>query len=54
MFGNDMTFVDVLFVFAVAIFVEVIISTGKPSAPGFIFCLAGSFLGYFLVETLFP
>ena len=49
-----MTFVDVLFVFAVAIFVEVIISPGKPSASGFIFCLVGAFTGYFLAETLFP
>ena len=49
-----MTFFDVLIVFAVALFVEVIISPGKPSASGFIICLAGSFLGYFLVETLFP
>ena len=49
-----MTFVDVLFVFAVALFVEIITSQGKPTASGFIFCLVGAFFGYFLKETLFP
>ena len=49
-----MTFVDVLFVFAVALFVEIITSQGKPTALGFIFCLVGSFFGHFFLETLFP
>lgn len=48
-----MTFVDVLFVFAIALFIETITKLGKPTASGFISCLVGSFLGYFLAETFF-
>ena len=47
-----MTFVHVLFMFAAALFVEIITSQGKPTALGFIFCLVGVFFGHFLVEIL--
>lgn len=49
-----MTFVHVLFMFSVALFVEIMISQGNPTAPGFISCLVGVFFGYSLVEKLFP
>ena len=46
-----MTFVEILLVFAVALFVEIISSKGKPTAPGLIICLASSFFGFITAEA---
>jgi hypothetical protein len=47
-----MTFDEIFLVFAVALFVE-LISKGKPTAPGLIICLAGSFFGFITAKAFF-